>query len=63
MSQSRTGATMRSSGASACTETSMRTWSFPLPVQPWATAVAPSARATSTSSRAISGRESAVASG
>src|SRR3989304_1154709 len=53
MSQSRTGVTMRSSGASAWTETSMRTWSFPLPVQPCATAVAPSARAAYHTPRAL----------
>ena len=42
---------------------SMRTWSLPLPVQPWATAVAPYLCAVSTSFLAISGRPMAVESG
>ncbi len=41
----------------------MRTWSLPLPVQPWAIVPASSISAISTSLRAISGRPSAVASG
>src|SRR6478752_296642 len=40
MPQSRTGASTARSGASAATAVSNRTWSLPLPVQPWATAVA-----------------------
>ena len=51
----RIGATTSSRGSSACTATSKRTWSLPLPVQPWATASARSRFATSTSSCAISG--------
>ena len=60
---SRTGAMIFSSGASVWNVTSNRTWSFPLPVQPCATATAPCSRATRTMSCAISGRPSAVASG
>ena len=59
---SRTGAMISRSGASARVLTSKRTWSLPLPVQPWAMAEAPSSRATSTSILAISGRPMAVAS-
>merc|ERR1711965_910720 len=40
--------------------TSKRTWSLPFPVQPWATASAPTSRATSTSRLAIKGRAKAV---
>ncbi len=39
--QTRAGAKMPRSGASARTPTSKRTWSLPLPVHPWATACAP----------------------
>ena len=46
--QLRTGASTSRSGASARVETSKRTWSLPLPVQPWATASAPWRRAAST---------------
>jgi len=60
---SRTGAMTRSSGASVWKVTSKRTWSFPLPVQPCATATAPCSRATRTINCAIKGRPSAVASG
>ncbi len=60
---SRTGAMILSSGASAATVASMRTWSLPLPVQPWATVSQPVSRAASTASLAISGRPSAVNSG
>jgi hypothetical protein len=42
---------------------SIRTWSFPLPVQPWAIVSHPELRACSTASSAISGRPSAVKSG
>ena len=41
--QVRTGAITSRSGASARVDTSKRTWSLPLPVQPWATASAPCA--------------------
>jgi hypothetical protein len=63
MTHSRTGAMIFRSGASAPIETSNRTWSLPLPVQPWAIALAPSSRATWTRCIAISGRARAVASG
>ena len=55
-SHSRQGAITRSSGASAAYVSSKRTWSLPLPVAPWATASAPSRRATSTWAWAMSGR-------
>ena len=61
--QSRTGAMIFSSGASAATVPSIRTWSLPLPVQPWAIVSQPVSRATSTAIFAISGRPSAVNSG
>jgi hypothetical protein len=51
------------SGSRAITVDSMRTWSFPLPVQPWAIVSHPALRACSTASFAISGRPSAVNSG
>ena len=51
------------SGASASTVDSIRTWSLPLPVQPWAIVSQPDSRAFSTASLAISGRPSAVNSG
>jgi hypothetical protein len=41
----------------------MRTWSWPLPVQPWAIVSQPALRAYSTATFAISGRPSAVNSG
>ena len=50
-------------GARVWNVTSNRTWSFPLPVQPCATATAPCSLATRTISWAIRGRPSAVASG
>ena len=62
--QSRTGARVTRSGASAAVATSKRTWSLPLPVQPWATASAPCSRATSTclrDQRAREGRDQRVA--
>jgi hypothetical protein len=40
---------------------SIRTWSLPLPVQPWAIVSQPLRRAYSTASSAISGRPSALA--
>ncbi len=49
-----------SEGASAAKAISKRTWSFPLPVAPWATAEAPSCSAISTWRRAMTGRASAV---
>ena len=52
-----------SSGASVAIVDSMRTWSLPLPVQPWAIVSQPVRRAYSTASLAISGRPSAVNSG
>jgi hypothetical protein len=51
------------SGAYASTAESSRTWSLPLPVQPWAIASQPESRAFSTAILAISGRPSAVNSG
>ena len=63
MPHTRAGATTSIEGLSARAETSMRTWSFPLPVQPWAIDPASSISAISTSFRAIRGRPSAVASG
>jgi hypothetical protein len=54
---------VRSSGARVATVASIRTWSLPLPVQPWAIVSQPDARACSTASCAISGRPSAVNSG
>ena len=59
----RTGAITFSSGASVATVPSMRTWSLPLPVQPWAIVSQPVLRAYSTASLAISGRPSEVNSG
>ncbi len=59
----RAGAKIPRSGASARTPTSKRTWSFPLPVQPCATAVAPWRRASATRWRTMTGRESAETSG
>jgi hypothetical protein len=50
-------------GSSATTVDSMRTWSLPLPVQPWAIVSQPARRAYSTASFAMSGRPSAVNSG
>ena len=61
--KSRTGAITSRSGASAPTPTSKRTWSLPLPVQPWATVEAPWARAASARCLTISGRDSAETSG
>ena len=59
----RTGAITFSSGASVATVASMRTWSLPLPVQPWAIVSQPVLRAYSTASLAIRGRPRAVKSG
>src|SRR5674536_21286 len=63
MPESRTGASTRRSGASAPKPTSKRTWSLPLPVQPWASALAPYRRAASTMCLTITGRDSAETSG
>jgi hypothetical protein len=63
MPQLRTGAITSRSGASARVETSKRTWSLPLPVQPWATAVAPWWRAAVTRCLTITGRDRAETSG
>jgi hypothetical protein len=52
-----------SSGASVAIVASIRTWSFPLPVQPWAIVSHPVWRACSTASSEISGRPRAVNSG
>ena len=60
MLHSRTGAITRNSGSSAATAASIRTWSFPLPVQPCAIVSHPVRRACSTASFAISGLPSAV---
>jgi len=54
---------MLRSGASERVPTSKRTWSFPLPVHPWATAVALCVRACSTRWRTMTGRDRAETSG
>ena len=51
------------SGAMEVMETSKRTWSLPLPVQPWATVCAPNSRAALTRWRAMTGRDRADTSG
>ena len=51
------------SGASARVDTSKRTWSLPLPVQPWATASAPCWRAAATRCLTMIGRDSDEISG
>ncbi len=56
MFASRIGAITSRSGASTPNETSNRTWSFPLPVQPCATTLAPTSRATATTSSTMHGR-------
>src|ERR1700694_1636114 len=61
--QPRTGAMVSRSGARARVDNSKRTWSFPLPVQPWATASAPWARAASTRCLTMIGRDSDEISG
>ena len=58
MFASRIGASTSRSGASTPNDTSNRTWSLPLPVQPCATTSAPISRATLTTSSTISGRAS-----
>ena len=63
MRHERTGAITFSSGASVAIVASIRTWSLPLPVQPWAIVSQPTSRARSTASPAINGRPSAVNSG
>ena len=59
----RTGAITFSSGASVAIVASIRTWSLPFPVHPWATVSQPVSRAYLTASFAISGLPSAVNSG
>ena len=61
--RSRSGAITRRSGLCALNESSKRSWSFPLPVQPWTTASAPSSSASSATAWAITGRERAETSG
>ena len=61
--QFRTGASISRSGASAMADTSKRTWSLPLPVQPWARPSAPYFRAIATWCFTINGRDSADTSG
>ena len=51
------------SGPRVWMPTSKRTWSLPLPVQPWATVVAPNSRAALTRCLTITGREMAETSG
>ena len=51
------------SGARLVIPTSKRTWSLPLPVDPWLTTVAPCLRAVATRCLTIVGRESAETSG
>ena len=57
------GAIEVSSGEIAATDASKRTWSFPLPVQPWATVSAPSSLAVFARYFAISGRDNAETNG
>jgi hypothetical protein len=61
--QPRTGAISLSCGSSAATVDSIRTWSFPLPVHPWAIVSQPVSRAFSTAIFASRGRPNAVNSG
>ena len=53
----------RGRAPSARVDTSKRTWSLPLPVQPWATASAPCSRAAATRCLTMTGRDSAETSG
>ena len=62
-SHSRTGARISMSGSSIVMLASKRTWSLPLPVQPWAMCFAPNLCAASTRCFEMSGRESAETSG
>ena len=57
--RSRTGEMQSMSGAIDVIETSKRTWSLPLPVQPWATVVAPNSRAAFTRCLVMTGRDRA----
>lgn len=50
-------------GASEAIPASKRTWSLPLPVQPWATVSAPCLRAAATRCLTMAGRDSAETSG
>ena len=61
--QTRAGAMISRSGASALVDTSKRTWSLPLPVQPWAMASAPWRRAAATRCLTMTGRDSDEISG
>ena len=61
--RSRTGAMHFRSGPRVWMETSKRTWSLPLPVQPCATVEAPNWRAAATRWREMTGREIAETSG
>ena len=61
--RSRSGAITCRPGSVALNESSKRSWSFPLPVQPCTTASAPSSTASSATACAITGRESAETSG
>ena len=61
--QPRAGAMVSRSGARARVDTSKRTWSLPLPVQPWATASAPCWRAAATRCLTMTGRDSDEISG
>ena len=63
MPHSRAGPMTRMARFNARADTSIRTWSLPLPVHPWAIAAADSISAISTRRLAIRGRPSAVASG
>src|SRR3954463_780077 len=63
MPHDRTGAMVSRSGASARVDTSKRTWSLPLPVQPWATASALCSRAAATMCLTMMGRDSDEISG
>ena len=56
MFHTRHGAMTGMSGANALIASSKRTWSLPLPVQPWQMASAPSFFAISTSRLAMIGR-------
>jgi hypothetical protein len=60
---SRMGVSIPSSGASTRRAMSKRTWSFPAPVDPWATARAPIRRAASTTEIACWVRSAATLSG
>ena len=52
-----------SSGPSVWMPTSKRTWSLPVPVQPWATVEAPKRLAAATRCMTMTGRDSAETTG